>query len=202
MNALVLTALLYMPLAPINPVEEDTLSSMAFHFTAGMAGPNGVVSVGPEVSAKLEMLVLHPFMVRGTIDGKYVQTRSGLFPEGNLYTLTLGADAIYYRGTNRLTGYLGFGFVYTIHEFGLFDYAADSLGRVEGVTSVDVEKEFGYRIILGLRFHKNYSLELSVSELRPDFRKTSYLGDGTEMRTYQTTRTGAWRISFGYVVPL
>jgi hypothetical protein len=202
MTALLLTALLYMPLAPINPVEEDTLSSLAFHFSGGLSGPNGIVSAGPEIATRFETLVVHPFMVRATAAGSYAHTKSNLFPKGRLYTLTLGTDAIYYRGTNHLTGYIGFGFIYTMSRFDSFAHTADSLFRNEGVTDVDMEPEFGYRVVLGLRYHKNYSLELSVSELRPDFRKSGRDLSGTEMRTYQTTRTGTFKIMLGYVVPL
>lgn len=202
MTALLLTVLLYQPLAPINPIEQDTLPAWALHFEAGMVGPNGVVTTGPEVSAMLEMLVVHPFMVRGTADARYGQVTSGLFPNGNLYTLSLGADAIYYRGTNHLTGYFGVGAFYTVHSFDPFERTADSLRANEGWTAVDIQPKFGYRLILGLRFSRIYSMEISVDDLHPDFKMTGTQGDGVESRSYKTTRTGAFRLTFGYVVPL
>jgi len=202
MTALLLTALLYMPLAPINPVDQDTLPSLALHLKAGMAGPNGVVSVGPDVSAMLEMLVIHPFVVRGTLDGRYGQVKSALFPNGHLYTASCGADAIYYRGTNRLTGYFGIGYFYTVHHFSPFRRTADSLMVNEGLSSVDVQPKFGYRLILGLRFSRIYSLEISVDDLHPDFKMTGIAAEGVESRSYKTTRTGAFRVTLGYVLPI
>jgi hypothetical protein len=199
MNALLLATWLSLPLAPLNPVEEDTLSAMSLHFTAGLANPNGIVTAGPVLSANYEMLVIHPFMVRGTVDFKYGRMKSNLFPQGHLWTTTLGTDAIYYRGTNYLTGYIGFGFVYSFHHFVPFDATADSLYLNEGVTDVDVQQKWGYRLVLGLRYHKSYSLEVGIVELQPDFKKTGILSNSGESRSYQTTRAGSFRITLGYL---
>ncbi len=199
MNALLMASWLCLPIAPLNPIEEDTLASINLHFTAGVANPNGIVSAGPVVTAKWEMLAVHPFMVRGTTDFKYGRVTSHLFPQGHLYSMMLGADAVYYRGTNHLTGYIGFGIVYAFHHFASFDTTTDSLYRLEEVTTVDVEQAFGYRLTLGLRYHRCYSLEIAVVELKPDFKKTGRDPVNREFRTYQATRTGSFRVSVGYL---
>lgn len=199
MNALLVATWLSLPLAPLNPVEEDTLSEMSLHFTAGLANPNGIVTAGPVLSVNYEMLVIHPFMVRGTIDFKYGRMKSNLFPQGHLWTTMIGGDAIYYRGTNYLTGYVGFGFVYSFHNFVSFDATADSLLVNEGVTDVDMEQKWGYRLVLGLRYHKCYSLEVGVVELEPDFKKIGFDTNVSETRSYQTTRAGSFRITVGYL---
>ena len=199
MNALLLATWLSLPLAPLNPIEEDTLSEMSLHFTAGLANPNGIVTAGPVLSVNYEMLVIHPFMVRGTVDFKYGRMKSNLFPQGHLWTTMVGGDAIYYRGTNYLTGYVGFGFVYSFNNFISFDATADSLLVNEGVTDVDIEQKWGYRLVLGLRYHKCYSLEVGVVELEPDFKKIGFDTNASETRSYQTTRTGSFRITLGYL---
>jgi hypothetical protein len=199
MNALLLATWLTLPIAPLNPVKEDTLSDMSVHFTAGLSNPNGIVTAGPIFSVNYEMLVLHPFMVRGTVDFRYGRMRSNLFPQGHLWSTMLGADAIYYRGTDYLTGYIGFGFVYAFHNFVPFDATADSLRVNEGVVDVDMKQKWGYRLILGLRYHKSYSLEVGVVELEPDFRITGADSNSMETRSYQTTRTGSFRITLGYL---
>jgi hypothetical protein len=199
MNALLLATWLSLPLAPLNPVKEDTLSAMSLHLTAGLACPNGIVSAGPILSANYEMLVIHPFMVRGTVDFKYGRVRSILFPQGHLWSMMLGSDAIYYRGTDYLTGYIGFGFVYSLHNFVPFEATSDSLYLNEGLTDVDVQQKWGYRLVLGLRYHKSYSLEVGVVELQPDFKKSGRDSNGVESRSYQTTRTGSFRITVGYL---
>ena len=199
MNALLLATWLSLPLAPLNPVQEDTLSDMSLHFTAGLSNPNGIVTAGPVLSANYEILVIHPFMVRGTVDFKYGRVRSNLFPQGHLWSTMLGGDAIYYRGTNYITGYIGFGIVYSLHNFVPFDATADSLYQNEGITDVDVQQKWGYRLVLGLRYHKSYSLEVGVVELQPDFKKTAVGSNGGESRSYQTTRAGSFRITVGYL---
>ena len=136
-NTILMTSWLCLPLAPLNPVEEDTLASSSLHFTVGVAKPNGIVTAGPLVSAKYEMLVLHPFVVRGTIDFKYGRVTSHLYPNGHLYSTLLGLDAIYYRGTKYLTGYLGLGPVLSFQSFKWFDQTADSLFATERIIAID-----------------------------------------------------------------
>ena len=199
MHVLLMTSWLCLPLAPLNPIAEDTLAPLNLHFTAGVNGPNGIVSVGPIMSGNLELLIIHPFMIRATTDIAYGRTRSHLFPQGHLWSMTVGGDAIYYRGTDRLTGYVGAGGFLSTHLFYPFRETADSLSVSEGVTDVDLLQAWGYRLILGLRYHRSYSLELAVSELTPDFRKTVSRGSNSESRSYQTTHTGSFRITLGYL---
>ncbi len=202
MNVLLIATWLCLPLAPLNPIDEDTLASINAHVTVGMASPNGIVSTGPEVSAKYEMLVIHPFVLRGEVDGKYGRVTSNLFPQGDLYTLTLALDALYYRGTDHLTGYIGVGAVYAFNHFHSHTDTADSLRTYENVTAVDVEQQLGYRLTLGIRYHRSYSLEIGITELRPDFIKQHVEDNGVISRTRHATRTGGFRITLGYVFPL
>jgi len=202
MYLLLLTSWLCLPLAPLNPIEEDTLASINLHFAAGVSGPNGIVSTGPEISARYEMLVLHPLFVRGGIDYRYAKMNSGLHPKGNLHTTTLSLETLYYRGTDHLTGYIGGGIVYTFNWFNLTTAAADSLWTNESVTNVDVNPQTGYRITFGLRYHQSYSLEVSVTELRPDIVKRSTTGRTNFYEEYRETRTGSFRITLGYLLPL
>ncbi|MEW5795519.1 MAG: hypothetical protein AB1772_04080 [Candidatus Zixiibacteriota bacterium] len=194
-----MTYWLCLPLAPLNPIEEDTLAPLNLHFTVGVANPNGIVSLGPVMSASCEMLVVHPFMVRGTVELKYGRITSSVFPTGHLWSVLMGGDAIYYRGTDHLTGYIGAGAVFAAHSFRSFAETADSLFLSEGVTDVDIKQQWGYRIILGLRYHRSYSLEIGVVELRPRFMKVGSDGAGGEHRSYQATRTGSFQITIGYL---
>ena len=190
---------LCLPIAPLNPVEEDTLAAMNLHIAAGVSNPNGIVSVGPNLSTRWEMLAIHPLMVRGTADLTYGRMNSNLFPKGHLYAATFGTDLVYYRGTDRLTGYIGLGVVYGLHHFRMFDETADSLFVNELVTEVDLQQQFGYRLTLGLRYHKSYSIEVAIVEMEPDFKKTGTDGNGGATRSYQTTRTGNFKVSLGYL---
>ncbi len=202
MNALLLATWLVMPLAPLNPIEEDTLASMNAHFTVAVTTPNGIISSGPEISAKCELLVVHPFVVRGAIDLKYCRTVSELFPKGELLSLPLSLDALYYRGTDHLTGYIGFGGLYSINSFSPHSSTIDSLMRNKSVTDVDMRNEFGYRLTLGLRYKKAYSFEVSISEVYPEFIFLGTGANGEITRSLLTTRVGGFRLSFGYLFPI
>jgi len=202
MNAMLTALWLSLPLAPLNPVEEDTLASMNAHFTVAVTTPNGIISAGPEISAKYEILVVHPFVVRGAVDFKYCHTVSELFPKGELISLPLSLDAIYYRGTDHLTGYIGFGALYAINSFNPKSSTIDSLMRYESVTNVDMRHEWGYRLTLGLRYQRAYSLEISISEIYPEFVMSGAGPDGEITRSMVTTRVGGFRLSVGYLFPI
>ena len=190
------------PLAPLNPLHQDTLPGQSLHVTAGFTSPNGIVSAGGELSAKYEFMVLHPWVMRGGLDLKYAQTVSNLYPKGDLLSTTASIDALYYRGTWRLLAYIGLGAVYTMNHFSSSPATADSLLLYESVTDVDISRQWGYRVTLGMRFHSRYSLEIAVTELRPDFIKHAFRSSGAMSRSFQGTRTGSFRISLGYVIPI
>lgn len=202
LNSLLMTTWLCLPLAPLNPTAEDTLSAAAFHFNVGVTAPNGVVSAGPTASLKYEMLMVHPFVLRATADLSYCEFTANRYPNGDLYAMSYGADAIYYRGTDHLTAYLGFGVFFSFHDFRISHESLDSLNREEGITEVDLRQEIGYRLTLGLRYNRVYSMEIGVTELHPEFKKIGSDGLGHETRQYETTRTGSFRISFGYLIDI
>ncbi len=202
MYSLLLTAWLCLPVAPLNPIEEDTLAAINLHFTAGISGPNGVVSTGPEISAKYEMRVLHPLILRGAVEYKYGKMSSKLYPQGGLHTSTLSLETLYYRGTNHLTGYIGGGVVYAFNWFRPTTATADSLRAMENVTDVNVSEQIGYRITLGLRYYRSYSLEVGITELRPDIVKQEDTGQASFSKKYRQTKTGSFRITVGYLLPL
>ncbi len=203
MHLLLLASLLCLPIAPINPVEEDTVSSINFHVAAGVTTPNGVVGAGPELSARYELRMTHPLVVRCAVDFKYSETNSHLFPKGELLTSTVAVDLLYYRGTRHMTGYVGIGGLFAHNNFSAFKKTSDSLMFYEDVESVDVTDELGVRITLGLRFHEWYSFEIAVTEVRPRFVKNRSSIDGDHYsRDYLDTRMGGFRVSVGYLLPI
>ena len=202
MIALLLAGWLCLPIAPLNPLEQDTLASMNLHVTAGVSSPNGVVSAGPSMTMMYEMLVVHPLVVRGGVEFNYSKTVSNLFPKGKLFATTFSADALYYRGTDHLLGYLGLGMVYALPNFTSNRSTADSLMTYESVGSVDMTRKLGYRLTFGLRYKRHYSVELSITELHPDFIKNGVYADGETSRSFEETRTGNIRLTFGYLFPL
>lgn len=200
-STLLLTSWLCLPIAPINPAQQDTLADFNLHLNFGLASPNEIVSAGPTGSVKLEMLVAHPFLMRVGVDFQYGHTASSRVPSGNLYTTSLSTDAIVYRGTNHMTGYLGFGVVYAFNDFQSSRSTADSLRLFENVTAVDLSRQLGYRITLGLRYQTSYSFEIAITEMRPNFIKRATEKPNSFSRTYNNTRTGGFRLTFGYLIP-
>ncbi|HUV31277.1 MAG TPA: hypothetical protein VMY05_09345 [Acidobacteriota bacterium] len=202
MYVLLVALWMCLPIAPLNPVEEDTLAAINLHLSAGVSSPNGVTSVGPQLSASYEMLVIHPLVIRGAVDYRYGELNSRLYPNGDLHTTTFALETFYYRGTNHLTGYIGLGAVYAISGFSLSSASADSLLDEEQVVDVELAREFGYRITLGLRYRQSYSVEAGVTELRTDLIKWGRHGPGEWSRRSQPIRTGGFRLTFGYLLPL
>jgi hypothetical protein len=208
MTELLMTCWLCLPLAPLNPLEQDTLPVLNLHFSAGIGTPNSVISVGPEFSLKCELLVVHPFVVRGGVDYSYSKVKTTLFPNGDLSGITthgdlqsaaVGIDAIYYHGTNLLMGYIGLGAIY-----GFYHYRADhgsSAGMVQrfGIDHVGMAKQPGYRVILGLRYRKLYSLEIVITEIRPKFNFTRDVGSASYATSAEETRLSNFRLTFGYL---
>jgi len=204
MHALVLTTLLALPLYPINPIKQDTLDLMNVHFSVGLTAPNGLVKTGVEFSTKYEFLVVHPLVLRVAVDYRFSQVNHVRYPPGLVFGPLLSLEALYYRGTNRLTGFVGGGAVLALYDHHTSRSASDSLVLAEngGITDVGLKKTYGYRLTFGLRFHRTYSLEVSITDVRPSFVYSSDLGNGSYSRRYDSARFNDFRVSFGYLLPL
>lgn len=206
MFTLILTAWLSLPLAPLNPSVQDTVSAMNLHFNAGIGTPNRIMSSGPVVSAKWEALAIHPLIVRGTFDYRFGNFRSKAFDnlvnigeyDGKIHQLTVAADALYYRGTNQLTGYLGLGLLLTYANIRPSPVAKDLLEQND-ISDISIRPAPGYRIILGLRYMRAYSLEVSITEVEPDFVVSSRTVNGSFSETTSQTDFSGFRISLGYL---
>lgn len=201
-----LTAWLAQPIVPLNPLAQDTLPAMGVHLQTGFGAPNGIVKLGPRLSGALEYRFLHPYVVRGGIEYRYNTVSAKLHlgnpidvyrVRGDLHGVTLSGDMIYYRGTSHLTGYLGFGVVYALHAFNEDRSSSDSLSTL-GITEIDMSAKLGYRLMLGLRWRRNYSLEIGVSEVRPDFLYKRSLAPGVERISEEQSKVGSFYVVFGY----
>ena len=202
MLATLLATWLLTPIAPLNPIEQDTLPSIALHLSAGMSVPNGVMAAGPELSASYELRVTHPVVIRFGLELQRHTLSSSLFPRGNKTSINLSVGTIYYRGTNRMTGYIGVGAVYGINFFDPTTRTLDSLNLLEGVTEISMDRKLGYRLTLGLRIRKKYSFEINVTEMYPILIRTTQLTQNQFRQSSETVRTGTFRLIFGYVLPI
>ncbi|MFZ5980489.1 MAG: hypothetical protein ACOYVF_07630 [Candidatus Zixiibacteriota bacterium] len=206
MLTLILTAWLTLPLAPLNPLEQDTVSAMNLHFNAGIGTPSRIMSSGPVVSSKWEVLAMHPVILRGTLDYRYGHFRSEAFEnlndigdcDGKIHQFTLAGDALYYRGTNKLTGYLGLGVLFTYASIRLSEVSRELLEQ-HNIDRITIKPELGYRLILGLRYLRIYSLEISITEVEPDFVLSSRTIRGAHSETTSRTDFSGFQISLGYL---
>ncbi|MCK4606038.1 MAG: hypothetical protein KAU35_01955 [candidate division Zixibacteria bacterium] len=202
MHALLFSALLSLPLYPVNPIKQDTVNFMNAHFTAGFTGPNGILSTSAEFTTRYELMVVYPLVVRAAAEYKIGSVIDGHFPEGLLHGPTVAVEALYYRGTNRMMGFIGFGLIWTMYDLKLSSSAADSLRTNFNVTEVRLKSAPGYRIIMGLRFGRVFSLEISTTDVRPDFVYRRALGENSYALQHQDARFHDFRVSFGYLIPL
>jgi hypothetical protein len=199
MHELLLTTWLCLPIAPLNPTEQDTLTDLTFHLTAGLANSNGIVSVGPNASAKFEMMVIHPWVIRVGVDYRYATFNSQLYPKGDLNMFGVSSDVLYYRGTNHLTGYLGFGVSYAANKFSANQGTRDSLRRHAGITDIAMQPQWGYRFTMGLRVNRKMSIEISVTDIRPRFKYRRQYSASSSSHFSETTNTGSFQVAVGRV---
>ncbi len=202
LTALLITWLTAAPLYPLNPVEQDTVNYMNLHFTAGLCGPNHISSAGPIVSVKYEYLLHHPFIVRSSFEYGFSRMQTRLYPKGDFHNTTYAADFLYYRGTNRLTGYLGLGFVFSKNYLQLDKEVADSLWRTEYVTAVSMPLHIGYRLTFGLRMNQFFSIEVIITDVRPKLVTTSSYPNNEIGIRKEEVRIQTVRLTFGYLIPL
>ena len=202
MTALIFATLLSLPMYPLNPTGEDTVSFMNVHVTAGLNGPGAVVSTGPEFTIKYEMTLYHPLILRAAFDYRYGSISSSVYPDGDVHRGLLSAEALYYRGANGLTGYVGVGLVWAMNNFSIDQSEMDSLFTNYGYTSVKMQDVPGYRLTAGLRIHKTYSIEIGLTETRPRYVYTTRYSPTSYSVLKKKFRSNDFRVSLGYLFTL
>ncbi|MBD3404405.1 hypothetical protein GF420_16055 [candidate division GN15 bacterium] len=202
MYGLLLAGWLALPIAPLNPVVQDTLDNMALHVTAGVNTSNGIVGTGPDLTVKYEMLAVHPIILRGGLDYRLGRVRSSLYPDGTFHQGLFVLETIYYRGTNHLTGYLGLGMAWGFGHFVPTAMTEQRLFEEDQTYDIDVGTDLGYRITLGLRYQRNFSLEIAITELKPSLVYHSRPEPGVDRIRRETFRNNSFRLSVGYAFTL
>jgi hypothetical protein len=175
---------------------------MNVHLMAGVTAPNGITNAGFEMSSNIEMLVVHPFVIRGGLGYRFGNTMARRYPDGLVHGTTLSLEGLVYRGTNKMTGFLGLGLVYSKYFMHMTQAASDSLMVNEEINDVSIEPSLGYRFIAGLRLHSAFSIELSVTSVTTDFLYRKSLGPNRYRQTRQPAKFRDFQVSFGYVLPI
>lgn len=175
---------------------------MNLFVTAGVAVPNEVSNVGPEASAGFEYLLVHPFVLRTSIDYRLGNLDSPLLPKGKAHAASFSGTVLYYRGTRRLIGYLGFGLVYSFGWITTNATVGDSILAADRISGFEITGSPGYRFIFGLRHRQRFTLELRVTELRPDLITTRVEGPNLYSEAINPIKIHDIRLSIGYMISL
>lgn len=202
MLSLVVATFIALPLYPVNPIRQDTLALLNAHVTAGITAPDGIVNTGLELTSKWELVLVHPILIRAGIDYRFGPIMALRFPDGILHGSTLSLEALVYRGTNRMTGFVGGGIVLNKYFLHMTRAAADSMMANYHIYGVYVDPALGYRISMGLRLRRAFSIELAVTALSTDFLFRESLGLHRYSQRHEPARFRDFRVSLGYVFPI
>ena len=202
MYALIITALASLPIFPLNPIQDDTVSVMNFHFTAGVVSPSELISVGPELTIKYEFLFSHPFVLRTGLDYRFGRMNQLKYPKGDYHGFTFSAECLYYRGPQRMKGFAGAGVVYNYSQLSPDDPESDSIMVLQHITDVQIDKRLGYRIIFGLRRSDLWTFEVRITDIRTNLVYERDLGTNRFSLEKQKVKLSDIRVTVGYILPL
>lgn len=202
MLALLLSSWMILPAYPLNPVQQDTIATANLHLSVGYRGSSNIVSAGPDVTAMYELMVWHPIVVRVSAGYGFGTMISRLHPAGKIHSGTIAIEGLYYRGSKHMTGYIGFGVIYTTWHLIMEHSTVDSLWREHSISNVSIQNTPGFRLIMGLRRDVKYSLELSITEVRPRFLYTSHFSSSEFAEEREQVRLNDYRIMVGYLIEL
>lgn len=202
MYSLILTSLLSLPVFPLNPTDIDTLNSMNFHITAGVSSPSDFASAGPEFTLKYELLFYHPIVLRTGVEYSRGRVTKLSFPKGDFHGFTTSVEILYYRGTDRMMGFVGMGVVYNQSYLNMDGNVADSLFAAENISDVYLQGNAGYRFIFGLRKSRLWSFEIRMTDIRTKLVYQRNLGAYRYSIQRVPVRLSDFRITLGYLIEL
>jgi hypothetical protein len=204
MNAMLLTMILMSPIVSKNPVEQDTLATFNIHIAAGLRTANDIVKSAPEFGAKIEYLLVHPLVLRTSVDHSYSSVKNSRYPLGDRRSFDIAAEAFIYRGRKKLTAYLGVGAVYSVNSFKAEGNYIDTIFTVtdtivRSISRIEIEDKYGYRFMLGIRIQEKYNFELGYQEIRPNFLLYSPQDNDRYNIFYRPSKLSTLRITLGYI---
>ncbi len=204
MNAMLLTMILLSPIVSKNPVEQDTLATFNIHIAAGVRTANDIVKSAPEFGAKIEYLLVHPLVLRTSVDYGFSSVKNSRYPLGDRRSFDIAAEAFIYRGRKKITAYLGAGAVYSVNSFKAEGRYMDTIFTVtdtivRSISRIEIEDKYGYRFMLGIRIQEKYSFELGYQEIRPNFLLYSPQESDRYNIFYRPSKLSTLRITLGYI---
>ncbi len=187
---------------PLNPTTQDTVNTMNLHVTAGVSSQSAMILAGPEMSLKFEYLFKHPFIFRSSFDLMFGKVDALNYPNGTIRRHSFSTEALYYRGTKKMTIYIGFGGLYGLGNFDLTESNYFE-NRINGPPQdISFSNAYGYRIILGMRIQHKYSIEVIVTEISPSFVYFNQTGTDSFAEEELNFRANYVKLSIGYLFKL
>jgi len=186
---------------PLNPVREDTVASGNFHFTAGVNGPNGILGTGLEASLKYELLISHPYILRTAFELGRSKINDKSYPIGDVQAATFAVEGMYYRGTDKMTAFMGIGIVYVVSKMRLGQVDETRNLPVDNFSSIRIKNSFGYRLIVGARLRKAFSIEIGITEIKTDFIYVTRFSESSFSEFPVRSRLSNIKLTFGYLIP-
>lgn len=202
MYSLVLTALVSFPIFPLNPTQDDTANSMNIHFTAGVVSPSELISIGPEMTLKYELLFSHPIVLRTGLDYRFGRMNQLKYPKGDYHGFTFSAECLYYKGSHRMKGFVGAGIIYNYSKLIIDNTVTDSIMVIQQISDVRIDPRLGYRVIFGIRRSELWTFELRISDIRTNLVYQRDLGPNRYSLEKQDIKLSDIRVSLGYLLPL
>ncbi len=202
MYALIITALAGLPIFPLNPTQNDSVSTMNVHFTAGVVSPSELISAGPELTVKYELLFSHPFIIRTGLDYRFGRMSQLKYPKGGYHGFTFSAECLHYRGSHKMKGFAGAGVVYNYSRVSPDNPEFDSIMVLQQIDNVRIDKRLGYRIIFGVRRSDLWSIELRVTDIRTNLVYERDLAPNRYSLQRQKIKLSDIRFTVGYLLPL
>lgn len=172
---------------------------MNLHVTMGATTPNHLVGAGPGISIGYEALAVHPWVVSATLDYQYGALTKDFDLSGKMHQGTLALCGMYYRGTDRLTAYLGGGPILRFGHLSPSAATSDSLWENNQVEKVGLKVAPGYRLFLGMRFHRAISLEVAVNQVVSDLQFTRRFGPQQTATYGEEVNLSSFSITLGYI---
>ncbi len=202
MLSLICAAFLSLPLYPLNPTTQDTVSTMNLHVTVGVNSRSAMISESPNLTLKYEYLIHHPFIMRTSLEFSSGEINSKNYPNGTVQRYNVSTEVLYYKGTRSTMAYLGLGLLYGRGNFELNDNLYFNSQFVDTPNEIDFGEAFGYRFLMGLRLNHTYSLEVTITEISPSFIYRRDLGINRFTREQIDFRGNSVRVSLGYLFRL
>jgi hypothetical protein len=200
-----LAVMLLAPIVSKNPIIQDTVRDVNLHFTFGVRPGNYIQEYGPEIGLKFEYLLVHPVIIRSSVDFNSAYVNNDRYPNGRRNSIDLAIETLIYGGRKRLSSFLGIGLVYSLNSFNYENGSGYGLEEFiisdKIIDETEIEDKYGYRLIMGFRFHEIYSIEFGYQESRPNFTINGH-DEKENFTIYKSGRTSTVRLTVGYLIPL